>query len=243
MSVLIIPFSILDVYAELSPETKIKSIEGAEIWKELEKEREKTNVDENKIEQLTKDFKKIRYELNKEGIASAKQYEDNPDYWRSLSHPPHPDEISHEVHLTSYDSQTVSVSHTCSTCSQSGYFVSGFDWWIIQPIWKTSESANTWAVVTQASPSIPYISQVITDQHYAEIKPWSHYSLKKSGSIDWYSTHRVVNNYNVEIQHSPSFDFTSTYVRPSYATLEYSWIDDVPRNSIHKTTAGAYSLN
>ncbi len=243
IAAMVLPFSMIEnSYAEFSPEVKAKAFEGAEIWKQLEKEQEKTTVDEDKVEQLTKDFKKIRYELNKEGIASAQQYEDNPDYWRSLSHPAYPDEVSDEIHLTSY-SETIPTSSTCSTCAQKGYFVSGFDWWVIPSIWKTSESAETWAVVTQASPSVPYISQVLTDQHYAEIKPWSHYQLKKSGSIDWYSTHTVKNNYNVEIQHSPSFDFTTTYVRPSYSTLEYSWIDDVPRNSIHRTTAGAYSLN
>lgn len=210
-------------------------VEGADILKKLEKEKE--IVDEHKIDMLTDKFKKIRYELNKEGIASAKQYEDNADYWRSLSHPESPDVAAHGVHNTSYDSQIIPTSHTCSSCSQKGYFISGFDWWVIQPIWKTSESADYWTSVTTTTQS--YASEIETDQHYEEIKPWSHYSLKKSGSIEWVSGHIVVNNFDNELQYSSPFVFTSTYVTPSYATLEYSWIDDVPSHSRHITQASA----
>ena len=62
-------------------------------------------------------------------------------------------------------------------------------------------------------------------------------------SIEWVSGHIVVNNFDNELQYSSPFVFTSTYVTPSYATLEYSWIDDVPSHSRHITQASANTIN
>ena len=158
-----------------------------------------------------------------------------------MSHPQIPDIISHSTHQTTYNSETVPVSHNCSSCSQKGYFISGFDWWIIPGIWKTSESADYWTQVRTTTQA--YMSEIETEQHYDDIKPWSHYALKKSGSIEWNDSHIVTNNYNNVLQSSSLFTFTSTYVYPSYSTVEYPWIEDVPSGSTHLTQASANTIN
>lgn len=240
IAAMVLPFVVADfAYAGVSPETMANAERGAEIWYELQEEKANQIHDVDKIQQLEKEFKQIRYELNKVGVATAQQYEDNPTYWRSLSHPPFPDELhGHEVHQAPYVENT---SQNCNTCPQKGYFVAGYDWWIIPYIWKTSESADSWAAVSQVLTD--YVSQVLTDQDHAQIQPWSHYALKKPGSIEWYTSHKVTDNNYEAIQKSNLFEFQSTYVKPSYAEVTHPWISDVPKNSAHRVTAGTYNMN
>ena len=132
--------------------------------------------------------------------------------------------------------------HTCGSCpDQKGYFIAGFDWWIIPSIWKTSESADYWTQVSTTTQS--YVSEVETDQYFAEIQPWDHYALKYSGQIDWTTSHIVTKPVNVELQSSGPFDFSSTYVYPSFASITHAWIDDVPKYSEHLVQASARLLH
>ena len=77
--------------AEVSEEIRYRALEGKLVWERLEhikNKEEKTAQDMMLAEELQKRFDEIAGEMNRHGIATPEQWEEDPDYWRMRNAPP-----------------------------------------------------------------------------------------------------------------------------------------------------------
>ncbi len=244
IAALILPFSAMDLaFADVSPEIKEKAKKGHDTWKELKAEEKKVTKDSKKIDKLEKKFQKYVKELNKHGIATQEQWDENPQYWRNMNMPSiHEPIVENDTHNTILDadlffnvdnSEIELMSHGCGCAGQALNVIAGFDY-LLWGFWPTSAySDDGWKKLTYNGDVDT--TEVVDDEIHSEMTPHITANIDRAGIVNY--------GYNYEarawgnlLDSNNSYNLQSIAVAPSSLSITEDELTNTPASTTIKYT-------
>ncbi len=238
IAILILPIGVYSAFAEASDEIKAKALEGKKIWEKLEQLKTKSTKNASEIEQeknLQDKFDEIVKEMNKHGIATQEQWNENPQYWRSVNLPPIPNSVeNNSIHSNNQiDLQAGDVLETMSHCGSCGtqelYTIAGFDY-LLWGFWPTSAySQNGWITLTYNGDEDT--TTVVLEDDHDEITPHITQSIKREGTVnyDYGYDARIYGNY---IDSNNAYGIQAIQVDPDSLAITEDELTNVVEDTI-----------
>ena len=260
--------NVTDVYAEIPEHVKAKinqadaklaeHKEAKEEAKAAKHHAEKTSK-EHKADKAHKDYMKLVGEINKHGIATEKQFKENPNYWRQMNMPDVPVSNGASAPTMSTEAQVDSIGmieeglnqENTSTqielmgscfCPQKLFVIAGFDY-RTSSNWWGSGFASSWEEMEIVGDTAE--TSVETSQTHFKVYPHITYTLQKSGSANFdLISYRATSPSGTSLGSSDGFNgITTSKVWTDYGRIFQTSMSTPPAQTVITFETGLNSIS